>query len=852
MTRIMAVFLFAAIGARVHAAPETALKRLGTSWPRGKGIGSPAPPRGDGQGAGATFCDGCLAGPVPCGGTVTGSLEPGDCFFSDQSFFDFYELVIPPGKLVDLRLSTAAFDAVLFVMDEACRLLMISEDCTGVDTDSCLLAMQLPGRYFVGVNSFAGGETGDYTLEVTCSDNGVCACTAQPIVCGNTQGQLGTEDCSLPGNRFHDVFRFEVTASSLVNISVADAVFTPALTVVDSTCNAVASPNFCPENPCLSLALEPGVYFINLTNAEPLFFGASPYTMDVSCHDLAFCRDCTVGALGCDSGAISGNLSATTCTRPNGASVDMYQLEIPELTEVSVSLRSAAFDPHIFILDRFCEPVASSEDCGVMTGEACLELRPLRPGSYLVGVSSAQPGATGRYEIAASCKAFSPCGCDTRSIACGEKVSGTLSSSDCVLLDDTSSRTFFDTWKLELPGAQRVTIDLSSADFHPILYMYDSTCAYKDACAPSDVDPRCAVLDLPAGTYYLLPGSNWLEPETGAYELGVSCTDITYCQDCVVGPISCGRSVNGFLASRPCRIDEQGGFVDIYELELPEATRVDIGLTAEFAARLVLLDSECVPVESFCAPGSTDPSLSCELPAGRFFIGASAYTPGIIGQYTLSVSSPDCNACSSCRAGTVSCDAPVTGSLEPGDCALEDGVLLDVWTLELTEPQDVAITAAAEFDPVLRLFDATCSVAAENDDCDPETLNACLRQSLPPGTHSIAVTSSMPGATGDYSLRVSCPSPQLPGDCTQDGSLDIADGVCLLGFLFLGRPGELPCGGGRITDPGNILLLDFDGQGTLDLSDAVASFLYLFSGSPPHPLGTACVPIAGCEPKCGG
>ena len=87
---------------------------------------------------------------------------------------------------------------------------------------------------------------------------------------------------------------------------------------------------------------------------------------------------------------------------------------------------------------------------------------------------------------------------------------------------------------------------------------------------------------------------------------------------------------------------------------------------------------------------------------------------------------------------------------------------------------------------------------------------------------------------------------------TQDGRLDIADGVCLLGFLFLGKPSELPCDGGRITDPGNILLLDFDGQGTLDLPDAVASFLYLFSDSPPHPLGTACVPIAGCEPKCSG
>ena len=339
-----------------------------------------------------------------------------------------------------------------------------------------------------------------------------------------------------------------------------------------------------------------------------------------------------------------------------------------------------------------------------------------------------------------------------------------MSPGDCVLQDETFFGMFFDTWKLELPGARRVTFDLSSEDFFPSLLIYDSTCARKASCVPSDVNPRCAVLDLAPGTYYLLPGSLGIEPETGAYELGVSCTDITFCQDCVVGPISCGRSIHGFLANRPCRFDEDSGSIDIYELELPEAMPLEINLSAEFSSRLVLRDAECVPVEGpLCAPGSQDQSLICDLPAGRYFIGANATTPGSIGQYTLSVSSPDCNACSSCQAGTVSCGTPVTGTLEPGDCAFEGGALLDVWTLELAELREVVITAAATgFDPVLRLLDASCSVAAENDDCDPGMLNACLRQSLPPGTHSIAVMSSSPGASGDYSLRVSCGAPQ-PG-----------------------------------------------------------------------------------------
>lgn len=42
---------------------------------------------------------------------------------------------------------------------------------------------------------------------------------------------------------------------------------------------------------------------------------------------------------------------------------------------------------------------------------------------------------------------------------------------------------------------------------------------------------------------------------------------------------------------------------------------------------------------------------------------------------------------------------------------------------------------------------------------------------------------------------------QVPGDCNQDGVLDIADGVCLLGNLFPGGPVALPVGWFPLTPP---------------------------------------------------
>ncbi len=91
---------------------------------------------------------------------------------------------------------------------------------------------------------------------------------------------------------------------------------------------------------------------------------------------------------------------------------------------------------------------------------------------------------------------------------------------------------------------------------------------------------------------------------------------------------------------------------------------------------------------------------------------------------------------------------------------------------------------------------------------------------------------------------------QLPGDCNQDGGIDISDGVCLLGHLFQGRPATLPCGESGIAAPGNRTLVDSNGDSSVDLSDGIHIFAFLFLGGPPPDGGTRCVFIEGCPSVC--
>ena len=96
---------------------------------------------------------------------------------------------------------------------------------------------------------------------------------------------------------------------------------------------------------------------------------------------------------------------------------------------------------------------------------------------------------------------------------------------------------------------------------------------------------------------------------------------------------------------------------------------------------------------------------------------------------------------------------------------------------------------------------------------------------------------------------------QLPGDCNQDGSIDIGDATCLFGFLFLGSPELLPCGDGGSASEANKALIDWNADDFIDMSDGVASLTWLFNqsasgGGLPHALGTSCVIIANCPQGC--
>jgi hypothetical protein len=90
---------------------------------------------------------------------------------------------------------------------------------------------------------------------------------------------------------------------------------------------------------------------------------------------------------------------------------------------------------------------------------------------------------------------------------------------------------------------------------------------------------------------------------------------------------------------------------------------------------------------------------------------------------------------------------------------------------------------------------------------------------------------------------------QIPGDCNQDGTIDLSDAICVFRILFLGtsRP---PCNAGVLEHPANIALLDWNGDGRVDISDGISVLQFLFGPGRPHVLGQRCIPIPDCPRVC--
>ena len=479
----------------------------------------------------------------------------------------------------------------------------------------------------------------------------------------------------------------------------------------------------------------------------------------------------------------------------------------------------------------------------------------------LRGLDGALAGEGGGAGGASPCSA-----CVVGAVGCGAPGAGTLAAGECLLSDGS----FVDAWTFTLATAASVTVEMTSTAFDTFLFVTDAGCnvlGTNDDCMPGNLD-SCITIQLVAGDYFLIANS-FAEGETGAYRLAATCGDaVDICGgDCPATTIGCDETRAGTLDAADCALPADGSFIDMYELVLAAPTTLSLRLTsAAIDPYLWVFDASCAAAaqNDDCTAG--DLSLSCldvDLPAGTWFIGVNSFAPGETGAYELQVTADGCEppipVCEECNRGNVECGASVTDTLGSTDCTRADGGgAVDYWQLVVAADAEVTIRLESTvFDPVLALRDSGCELVAENDDCDAGTLDSCVEIALTGGTYWIEAASLFAGEAGDYTIRVDCGGGEVlesvPGDCNASGAVELADAVCLFGFLFLGgEANRLPCTGATLENRDNATLVDWNGDTRANLSDGIGLLNYLVLGGAPHALGVdVCVALPSCPSVCG-
>jgi hypothetical protein len=106
-------------------------------------------------------------------------------------------------------------------------------------------------------------------------------------------------------------------------------------------------------------------------------------------------------------------------------------------------------------------------------------------------------------------------------------------------------------------------------------------------------------------------------------------------------------------------------------------------------------------------------------------------------------------------AEMISLDQTVTGSLASGDLRTPPGCLVDLFSLEVTEPQRIAVSAHSEtVDLVLEFLDPV-GRCWRNDDASFDTVDPRLEVDIDePGSCLISIHAFHPREEGDYTLTV--------------------------------------------------------------------------------------------------
>jgi hypothetical protein len=595
------------------------------------------------------------AGAIRPGSPLSGTLARGDETLDDGEFIDRYSFQARRGEPVSVQMSSTQVDSYLIVTGpNGFRQADDDGDAQGNDAIVAFTPTS-DGTYTIGATSYAGGETGPYTLQVLTGSQAVRPSASEAVAAitpGRTvSGSLAAGDATLSSGEYRDAYTFNARRGERYEIIMESANFDTYVMVrgqgglsednddgASGSTNARLAFTIAQDGPVVISATSfaprlTGNYALTLrqpgTSTSP---SPPPPPVVASGNSLSLGRTQT------------GRLAAGDPTLNSGEWYDDFSLNLTAGQSVTLDLASGSFDTYLMVGGP--GDFRQDNDDGTETGtNARIAFTAPAGGTYLVRATSYQAGSGGDYALTARATGASPpppAGTGIVALNPGQPVTGSLASSDRL----GTNGAFVDRYSFRGTRGQRISAELTSSAFDTVLTLIAPSGAREqnDDITSGNTNSRLDTT-LTADGVYTVETSSYTAGQTGAYRLALSTGGASGERTATVsgggassGAVSLGLDVSGRLAGGDATLGS-GEFTDSYTFAGRRGQRVSISMTSsDFDSYLMVTSPSGTQEDNDDGPAGRDAQLDWTLPEdGTYRIAATSYAAGETGAYRLRV-----------------------------------------------------------------------------------------------------------------------------------------------------------------------------------------------------------------------
>ncbi|MFC1628245.1 caspase family protein [Gemmatimonadota bacterium] len=455
------------------------------------------------------------------------------------------------------------------------------------------------------------------------------------------RGSLGPGDDRLASGEYNDEHIFRAAAGQHIIVTMRSSDFDSWLGLQSPSEDVEENDDFdeISTNSRIELDItESGTWTVIATSYEKDETGSYEIIVEFGTSSLTSKSGETI---------TSGSLASGDQLLDDGRYVDTYVLDGTSGEQVVIDLRSADFDTYL----RLVSPTGvmqHNDDFESDQNRSLLNLTLEESGTYSVVVTSYEAGESGTYDLLITQGVVD-------ASASGSLVeTGSLSDSDGVL--DTGAH--FDTYNFEAVPGQRVTLDLRSDEFDPLLRL-NGPGSFQTFNDDWEGDTRRSFIetDLTEGGAYTVTVTSYTAGVTGEYRLSIDLPGAggTETGQRDIRRLAMGERLSGTLDPGDLTLESSGKNCDVFVFDGRAGQSIGIEMTSsEFDTYLELVfpSEESVTNDDFEGSASVSRIDLVLRESGRYAVVATSYASGVTGSYEVTLDSGTTGPAGAASTGT--------------------------------------------------------------------------------------------------------------------------------------------------------------------------------------------------------